>query len=57
MGEAPAPPPPDAPGATRGLNARLQAAPCGKLLAKIPWDGPPLDPDVIEARDMLAWLR
>lgn len=53
----PLPPPPPPLDATRNLDARLRAAPCGKLLAKIPWDGPSLDPDVIEARAMLAWLR
>ena len=54
---SPLPPPPSASPAVRNLEARLMTAPSGKLLAKVPWDGPPLDPDVIEARAMLAWLR
>lgn len=41
----------------RNLDARLRAEPCGKLLAEVPWAGPPIDPDVLEARALLAWLR
>jgi hypothetical protein len=39
------------------LEPRLAAAPCGQLLAKVPWDGPRLDPDALSSRAMLAWLR
>ena len=57
MSEPPPLPPPPSPAPIRNLEARLLAAPSGKLLAKVPWDGPPLDPDVLEARAILAWLR
>jgi hypothetical protein len=43
--------------ALRNLDAQLVAAPSGTLLARVAWDGPPLDPEVLEARAMLAWLR
>lgn len=39
------------------LEARLAAAPSSQLLAQVPWDGQSLDPDVLGARAMLAWLR
>ena len=56
MGKPPAPLPLAAP-VTRNLDPRLRAERCGKLLAEIPWAGQPLDPDAIDARTMLGWLR
>ena len=41
----------------RNLEPRLAVASARQLLAKIPWDGPRLDPDALAARAMLAWLR
>ena len=49
--------PPVAPPVIRNLDARLAATPGAQLLSGLPWDGPRLDPDVLEARAMLAWLR
>jgi hypothetical protein len=43
--------------AVRNLEPRLAAANARALLAKIPWDGPRLDPTTLPARAMLAWLR
>ena len=57
MNKPPAIPPAPDGAASRHLDARLRAVPCGKLLAKIPWNGPPLDPTVVASRAMLAWLR
>jgi hypothetical protein len=54
----PPPPPPAASvAAVINLEPQLAATPSAQLLAEIPWDGPPLDPDVLEARAMLTWLR
>ncbi len=52
-------PPPPAVGLAviRNLEAKLAAAPSAQLLAKVPWDGPRLDPDILGTRAMLAWLR
>lgn len=41
----------------RNLEERFAAAPGAQLLSRVPWDGPRLDPQVLEARAMLAWLR
>ena len=39
------------------LAPTLAATPSSVLLSKVPWDGPRLDPHVLPARTMLAWLR
>jgi len=39
------------------LEPRLAATPCAQVFAEVLWDGPPLDPDVVGARAMLALLR
>lgn len=48
---------PPQPAVLVNLEPRLAATPCARVLAEVPWDGPPLDPDVLGARAMLAWLR
>jgi hypothetical protein len=45
------------PVAIANLEPRLAAASAAQLLAKVPWDGPRLDPNALGARAMLAWLR
>jgi hypothetical protein len=39
------------------LDPKLAAAPSSQLLTKVPWDGPRLDPDVLQTKVMLRWLR
>ena len=41
----------------RNLEPRLAVASARQLLARIPWEGPRLDPATVAARAMLAWLR
>lgn len=54
----PAPPVPAAsPPAVVNLDPRWAAGPSAQLLSRVPWDGPALDPSVLAARAMLAWLR
>ena len=41
----------------RNLEPRLAAERARQLLARIPWDGPRLDPDTLPAPVLLGWLR
>lgn len=54
-GRPPRPPPLGA--ALRGLPAGAEALPAEVLLGEVPWDGPALDPERLDARSYLARLR
>jgi hypothetical protein len=40
----------------RGLSAKEADEGAARVLARVPWDGLPADPDTLSARDFLALL-